>query len=300
MSTYYYDYYTSYSTYPTYPSTYYTTYYPTAGGSSSECLNYTYLIWVYFLYYVGAGYPSWYYPYIIATLLDLVPTECGGSGGTGGGIDSSLSLLSLFQNPIGGGLGGVGGGLGGGLGGSIYNSGSSGGSYVIYPGQSSYNNGYNSYSAGSNSLSQYGIQQPVIIPQSSGTNYGKRSADGDRYANSTTTISSMRIKRTIEKPLNIGEKNSLKTQDSPQKGPTKKRNKTTKKPAIRKSASLQFSKRPTKKSRVTVRTPTLTTRVSSKGKNFKSQKITKNKNKTKQKSFKSSSNKEKRKISRKK
>ena len=46
-------------------------------------LNYTYLIWVYFLYYVGAGYPSWYYPYIIATLLDLVPTECGGSGGTG-------------------------------------------------------------------------------------------------------------------------------------------------------------------------------------------------------------------------
>ena len=82
--------------------------------------------------------------------MDLVPTQCGGSGGTGifwklstlfciwfvpgGGIDSSLSLLSLFQNPVGGISGG----------GNIYNSGSSGGSIAIYPGQS----GYNSYGAG--------------------------------------------------------------------------------------------------------------------------------------------------------
>ena len=53
---------------------------------------------------------------------------------SGGGIDSSLSLLSLFQNPVGGISGG----------GNIYNSGSSGGSIAIYPGQS----GYNSYGAG--------------------------------------------------------------------------------------------------------------------------------------------------------
>ena len=43
-------------------------------------MNYIYLTWVYFLFYLGAGYPSWYYPYIIATLLDYVPTECGGNG----------------------------------------------------------------------------------------------------------------------------------------------------------------------------------------------------------------------------
>ena len=43
-------------------------------------LNYTYLIWVYFLYYIGAGYPSWYYPYIISTLLNYIPSECGGTG----------------------------------------------------------------------------------------------------------------------------------------------------------------------------------------------------------------------------
>ena len=29
----------------------------------------------------GAGYPSSYYPYIIATLVDTVPQECGGTGG---------------------------------------------------------------------------------------------------------------------------------------------------------------------------------------------------------------------------
>ena len=43
-------------------------------------LNYVYLVWVYFLFYIGAGYPSYYYPYIIATLLDTVPQECGGTG----------------------------------------------------------------------------------------------------------------------------------------------------------------------------------------------------------------------------
>ena len=43
-------------------------------------MNYVYLTWVYFLVYLGAGYPTWYYPYIIATLLDFVPTECGGTG----------------------------------------------------------------------------------------------------------------------------------------------------------------------------------------------------------------------------
>jgi len=29
----------------------------------------------------GAGYPSSYYPYIIATLVDTVPQQCGGTGG---------------------------------------------------------------------------------------------------------------------------------------------------------------------------------------------------------------------------
>ena len=43
-------------------------------------MNYVYLVWVYFLFYIGAGYPSYYYPYIIATLLDSVPQECGGTG----------------------------------------------------------------------------------------------------------------------------------------------------------------------------------------------------------------------------
>ena len=43
-------------------------------------LNYTYIVWVYFLFYLGAGYPSWYYPYIIQTLLNYIPSECGGTG----------------------------------------------------------------------------------------------------------------------------------------------------------------------------------------------------------------------------
>ena len=46
-------------------------------------LSYVYLTWVYFLFYLGAGYPTYYYPYIISTLLDFVPTECGGTGQKG-------------------------------------------------------------------------------------------------------------------------------------------------------------------------------------------------------------------------
>ena len=34
-----------------------------------------------YLCVLGAGYPSSYYPYIIATLVDTVPQECGGTGG---------------------------------------------------------------------------------------------------------------------------------------------------------------------------------------------------------------------------
>ena len=34
-----------------------------------------------FVVSLGAGYPSSYYPYIIATLVDTVPQECGGTGG---------------------------------------------------------------------------------------------------------------------------------------------------------------------------------------------------------------------------
>merc|ERR1712037_960477 len=56
---------------------------------------------VYFLFYVGAGYPSSYYPYIIATLVDTVPQECGGTGGQTEGesllTSSALNLLSLQQ-----------------------------------------------------------------------------------------------------------------------------------------------------------------------------------------------------------
>ena len=85
------------------------------------------MVWIYFLFYIGAGYPSWYYPYIIATLLDFVPSECGGTGGDGG--SSSLSLLNLLDSSN---------GLGftGGTGGSSY--GYANGQYLIYPGQQSY------------------------------------------------------------------------------------------------------------------------------------------------------------------
>ena len=70
-------------------------------------MNYIYLVWTYFLFYLGAGYPTWYYPYIIATLLDLVPSECGGTGGDGGTSDS-LSLLSLLETNNGLGFSGTG------------------------------------------------------------------------------------------------------------------------------------------------------------------------------------------------
>ena len=70
-------------------------------------MNYIYLVWTYFLFYLGAGYPAWYYPYIIATLLDLVPSECGGTGGEGGTSDS-LSLLSLLETNNGLGFSGTG------------------------------------------------------------------------------------------------------------------------------------------------------------------------------------------------
>lgn len=72
-----------------------------ASVAGSECLNYIYLVWVYFLFYVGAGYPSSYYPYIIATLVDTVPQQCGGTGGQTNGdsllTSSALNLLSLQQ-----------------------------------------------------------------------------------------------------------------------------------------------------------------------------------------------------------
>ena len=64
-------------------------------------LNYIYLVWVYFLFYIGAGYPTSYYPYIIATLVDTVPEECGGTGGQTEGTSllssSALTVLALQQ-----------------------------------------------------------------------------------------------------------------------------------------------------------------------------------------------------------
>jgi len=91
----YYDYSSSFS--PTYSSS--TTNFPPADGS--ECLNYIYLVWVYFLFYIGAGYPASYYPYIIATLVDTVPQECGGTGGQAEGASllssSALTVLALQQ-----------------------------------------------------------------------------------------------------------------------------------------------------------------------------------------------------------
>jgi hypothetical protein len=42
--------------------------------------QYVYLVWVYFLYYVGLGYPSFYYPYILSLLLQYIPDSCGGTG----------------------------------------------------------------------------------------------------------------------------------------------------------------------------------------------------------------------------
>ena len=89
-------------------------------------MNYIYLVWTYFLFYIGAGYPSWYYPYIIATLLDYVPSECGGTGGEGGTLDTGASLLSILEGAGGFGLGGTGSG-------SSY--GYANGQYFIYPGQ---------------------------------------------------------------------------------------------------------------------------------------------------------------------
>lgn len=161
-SYYYYDESSTYaSTYTSYTSSTgssftYTTpfgdYPPQSGVDGSECLNYVYLVWVYFLFYIGAGYPSYYYPYIIATLLDSVPQECGGTAGenTGSSLDSSsLALLSLQQSyPFGG-------------------TGSAGVQIALSPGQSYA--GYGSSGTGTNSLSAYGIQQPqVVVPQGSG------------------------------------------------------------------------------------------------------------------------------------
>ena len=132
---------------------------------------------------------------MIRSMLNTIPLAGQSSGGS---IDSSGSLLSLFQN-----LNSIGGGLGG----AFSGAGAGAGSVVIYPGQgSSAYTGYNGYSgytgyssatvspggrllcscppvhtghniynifpaAGSGVLSQYGIQQPVVIqPQSY---YGK-------------------------------------------------------------------------------------------------------------------------------
>ena len=99
-------------------------------SSSCKGLNYIYLVWTYFLFYIGAGYPSWYYPYIIATLLDFVPSECGGTGGAGGSLDTAgTSLLSLLETNPGLGFSGTGTG-------SSY--GYVNGQYYIYPQQQSY------------------------------------------------------------------------------------------------------------------------------------------------------------------
>ena len=67
--------------------------------------QYVYLVWVYFLYYVGAGYPSYYYPYILSLLLQYVPESCGGTG-TGSCYPptttrtSSPFFSSMCQNPV--------------------------------------------------------------------------------------------------------------------------------------------------------------------------------------------------------
>merc|ERR1711971_878904 len=101
-TTYDYYYYDTYGTSTSYGDYYYYSSSSTeASVAGSECLNYIYLVWVYFLFYVGAGYPSSYYPYIIATLVDTVPQECGGTGGQTEGesllTSSALNLLSLQQ-----------------------------------------------------------------------------------------------------------------------------------------------------------------------------------------------------------
>merc|ERR1712130_682919 len=100
-TTYDYYYYDTYGTSTSYGDYYYFSSSTEASVGGSECLNYIYLVWVYFLFYVGAGYPSSYYPYIIATLVDTVPQECGDTGGQTEGesllTSSALNLLSLQQ-----------------------------------------------------------------------------------------------------------------------------------------------------------------------------------------------------------
>jgi len=100
-TTYDYYYYDTYGTSTSYGDYYYFSSSSEASVTGSECLNYIYLVWVYFLFYVGAGYPSSYYPYIIATLVDTVPQQCGGTGGQTEGesllASSALNLLSLQQ-----------------------------------------------------------------------------------------------------------------------------------------------------------------------------------------------------------
>jgi len=191
VSYYYYD-----STYPSsYPGSSYTSYtyttaYPTSyyqvGVDGSECLNYVYLVWVYFLFYIGAGYPSYYYPYIIATLLDTVPQECGGTAGenTGSGLDNSaLSLLSLQQSyPFGGG-------------------GTGGVQIALSPGQSYA--GYGTSGSGTNSLAAYGIQQPQVVVPQGYTNYGIQGALGGlgrrRREVSGKTLQKMQMRKKYQK-----------------------------------------------------------------------------------------------------
>ena len=45
----------------------------------------------------GAGYPSSYYPYIIATLVDTVPQQCGGTGGQVGRLDRKAKYRRQIQ-----------------------------------------------------------------------------------------------------------------------------------------------------------------------------------------------------------
>jgi len=132
--------------------------------SSDNCLQYVYLVWVYFLYYVGAGYESYYYPYILNILLDYVPASCGGTGGTDSasssalGLDQSLALLSLQQqqdtSPLSIQVQSSGAGYNPG-----YNTGINSGF------NTGFNTGLGGQSLGTNSgsLASFGIQEPQVI-----------------------------------------------------------------------------------------------------------------------------------------
>ena len=147
-----------------------------------------------------------------------------GLGSAGGGIDSSLSLLSLFNNyqNIGPGLGGLGG-----------QPQQQQGGIVLYPGSSSgINTGYNSagyYAPGSSGqLAQYGIQQPAIVPSSQ---FGKRSVDAVKKK---INIQSRKTKTKKKKQAaSETRKVTNKSKNHKQKQSWRKRI-TTKRPQLRK------------------------------------------------------------------